>query len=231
MNYLAFFAAIKHSNADYLIETLTEYNIGTYIVGKEVTHDSHKETDGEHFHFLVQMEDTDYHKYAKRVFKDKFNLTGRATKGCPRQYGKVKNIENLERMKAYTVKSKNVISNMEQQELERIMEQSFEREDKLKIRDELFKKLECIKLQDWFTDDFYSYKEGDAIDCSASADNYQLLSISVIKFFIESEKPIPAPSVIKRYLIDYVQTSCKNPWGMRAKLVYMMMDIRNPFRG
>lgn len=227
MNYLAFFAAIKHSNEEYLIETLREYSIGTYIVGKETTHSSHKETNGEHFHFLVQMTDEDYHKYAKRVFKDKFKLTGRATKGCPRQYGKVKQIENLERMKAYTVKSKNVISNMEQEELEHIIEESFEREDKLKLKDELFNSLDNVKLREWFTD---GYGIGDAIDYNASADNYHQLSVSVIKYFIENDKPIPAPSVIKRYLIDYIQKGIKAPWSDRARLVYVIMDIRNPFR-
>lgn len=227
MNYLAFFAAINHAHADYLIETLTEYNIGTYIVGMEITQESHKETNGEHFHFMVQMEDADYHKYAKRVFKDKFKLAGRATKGCPRQYGKVKHIENLERMKAYTVKSKNIRSNMDQAELDHIIELSFEREDKLKLKDEVFQALDKVVLKEWFTDDEHGVYE--RMHMESCWHNYHGLSIAVIKYFIEADKSVPAPSSIKRYLIDYIQMGIKAPWVQRAKLLHVMMDIRNPF--
>lgn len=185
MNYLAFMAAIPHTHFGYLEETLKEYNIGNYIIANEITTTSHKETNGQHFHFLVQMEDEDYHRYAKRVFKDKFKLRGRAAKDLPRQYGKVNKIENLERMKAYTVKSGNIRSNMPQEELDGYMEASFEREDKLKIKDELFQKLRGINLLDWTTN---RYGIRDDVNMEHSSMNYSSIVKSILVFFMEQDK-------------------------------------------
>lgn len=137
LEYIAFMCVARHINFEYLEQTLKEYPIGLYLMSAEVSSDSHKETDGEHFHFVVQMKEQDYHKYAKRCFKDKLKLRGKAIDGKPRQYGKVKKIEDLERMCAYTIKQGNIRTNMTDSQLETYKKITFTRKDELTFEDEL----------------------------------------------------------------------------------------------
>jgi len=135
MKELMFMAHIDHEHIDYVEETLKNYDIGLYLIGME-------KTDYEHLHFIVEMEEKDYHKFSKRVFKDKFNLRGRATQGAPRQYGKIKKIEDIEKAKAYTVKDGNVRTNMKQEELQKYLDKSFKKVEKQEFLDECADELE-----------------------------------------------------------------------------------------
>lgn len=224
MDYLAFMAAITHEHFDYLEETLKEYNIGLYIIAAE-TCDAHAETKGQHFHFLVQMSQQDYHKYCKRVFKDKHQLRGRPVSGKPRQYGKLAQIHNLEKLKAYTVKGKDIRSNMEQKDLDIYLEKSFVRDEKTKFTDDLFKKLNEYKLQSWTIS---RYGISDDIDYNSSAGNYRVICKGILIFYIEQDKQTPSPSVIKRLVIEWVR-QLTLPLGDKADLLFCLSDIRNPF--
>lgn len=137
MDYIAFFCCASIDHFDYLEQTLLEYDIGLYIISHEIAEGKHTDTNGSHFHFLVQMKDEDYTKFRKRVFIDKLKLKGQARNGTSRQYGKVKQIENLDRLKAYTVKDNNFRTNLTPKEIETICEQSFKKEQELDLRDEL----------------------------------------------------------------------------------------------
>jgi len=137
----AFFFAVKHEHGDFLLETLQKYDIGKYLMSAEVAKDGkHKETDGEHFHFYVHMFPKDYDSYAKRIIT-KFKLRagkGHVVKGgTGRQYGKVNEIKNHERMQIYTVKDGNVRTNFTDEELGKLKEQSFEK----KVEYDFFHKL------------------------------------------------------------------------------------------
>lgn len=142
MEYLAFMSAIRHEHIEYVEGTLKEYDIGAYLIAMETCKDSHKETNGEHLHFLVQMTETDYHKYSKRVFKDKFKLRGKAVKDKPRQYGKVSKINDLERMGAYCIKDGNIVTNMTEQQLQSYKEISFKATEVKDFRQKLMEHLE-----------------------------------------------------------------------------------------
>lgn len=122
-NYQYFMCHIDHEHYDLLENTLKEYEIGEYVIGAETTPD----TGIQHFHFLVEMSSTEYHKYAKRIFKDKFKLRGRATKGAPRQYGKINDIKSLENAAAYTIKDGNIRTNMTQERISHLKELSYEK--------------------------------------------------------------------------------------------------------
>lgn len=125
--YQAFMGAIKHTHREEIKEILQEYNIGKYIISNEISKDSHLETNGEHLHFVVEMSNEDYHRFSKRVFIDKFQLRGRATKDKPRQYGKVSKIKNIEKMKAYSLKDGDYISNLDPKELDQLYQQSYKK--------------------------------------------------------------------------------------------------------
>lgn len=123
----AFFGCVKHDQVDEVETILNKYEIGKYIISLETAPATHKMTNGEHMHFYVEMFPKDYIRFAKRVFIDKYKLRGKAANGVGRQYGKVKNIENLERMQAYTVKDGNIRTNMTDKEIEALKAISFEK--------------------------------------------------------------------------------------------------------
>lgn len=128
---------VKHAHFDYLLATLKEYEIGAYLVSAEVTKDSHKETEGEHFHFVVQMSVKDYAKFSKRVFIDKFKLRGKALPDKPRQYGRCKKIEDFNRMCAYTIKDGNFKTNMSESQLQTFKDITFKGKETKLFRDNL----------------------------------------------------------------------------------------------
>ena len=98
---------------EYLEEVLQEYDIGGYIIGEE--HEPYN-----HFHFMVQMKAKDYHKFSVRIFKKLYQLRGQAKSGQPRQYGKVKEINNVEKMQAYTLKNGKFKSNLSVEQIENL---------------------------------------------------------------------------------------------------------------
>lgn len=114
--WLCFMAHIKHSESEYIKEQLTDFK---YLFGMETS-------EYEHYHFLVEMSDKQYHAFSKRVFKDKYKLRGRAVCGAPRQYGKVSQIRDIQKMARYTCKDKNIITNLEEEELDAILGQKLE---------------------------------------------------------------------------------------------------------
>lgn len=143
--YVAFMCQLKHTEIDYLERILQEYEIGNYIISMEVAKESHKETEGQHFHFIVQMSDKDYHKYSKRVFVDKYKLRGKAGGGLPRQYGKVSDIQNLEGMLSYTVKDGNFRTNMTEAEIKHYVANSFQKHEDRSFEEQLFAYLSEMK--------------------------------------------------------------------------------------
>lgn len=117
MDWIAFFGCIKHEFYDEVKEVLLSYPHEGYIISREITMDAHHETAGQHMHFIIQMSKHDYHKFSKRIFKDRFGLRGRAQTDAPRQYGRVKHIDNIARMKAYTLKDGHFETNLSDEEI------------------------------------------------------------------------------------------------------------------
>lgn len=184
-NYQMFMAHIHHDHTDYLENTLKEYQIGEYIIGAEIT----PKTGIHHFHFIVEMSTGEYHKYAKRVFKDKFNLRGRATKGAPRQYGKIKEIEDLERACAYTIKDGNIRTNMPQERIQHLAELAYEKKAD-DIMDRLIEYVDDNLMQEW--PDHYT-KE-------------RCVAILIIGWLRENKRPLRS-STIRYYTINCIAYS------------------------
>jgi len=227
MNYLAFMGALEHSHFDYLENTLKEYDIGSYIVSAEVSSTSHEATKGQHFHFLVEMTDQDYTRFSKRVFIDKFKLRGRAVKGLPRQYGKVKQIENLEQMKRYTVKDGNFRTNLTDIEIETLVENSFQKDEKKKIQDELMEiLLEQFHNLEWFD---VRYGINDTLDYDECSRNYIKITRYIITWYLEKDMRPPPPSTYKTICINFIHKLKKYVNEDKAVILIALMDIRNPF--
>lgn len=135
-------AHIPHEHIDYIVNDLEEQQeIITYLVGLEKS-----KTVGEHMHFLCCVNsDSWYHKWSKKVFKDKFKLKGKAYKiggnGYPRQYGKLKEIKDLEKMGSYTVKDGNIRTNMSKNEIDNFVQKSYKKAESLAMTHEICEKM------------------------------------------------------------------------------------------
>ena len=127
MSWIACMAHIKHEHNKYLIEYIDK-RFDQYVIAAETS-----AAVGEHYHFLLYAKNSnDYSKFAQNVFKQKFSLRGRAISGAPRQYGKVKDIRDIKKMMAYTVKDKNVIYKVDdKKQIEEAFSSSFKKEDRL----------------------------------------------------------------------------------------------------
>lgn len=225
--WIAFMGAIEHVHFDYLETVIKEYDIGGYIISAETASASHTETNGEHFHFLVQICEKDYTRFAKRVFIDKFALRGRAVKGKPRQYGKVAKIENLEKMKTYTVKDGNFRTNLSDDEIKEYVESSFVKDEKRKILDELLDEmLEEHSSLEWFD---VVYGINDNLHMQMCARNYALLVRYCICWFLEKEKQPPPPSTYKGLILKFIHRLKKYTNQDKSVILMVMMDIKNPF--
>lgn len=142
IDYIAFFCAVRHSpeNDAYLVDMLKNYDIGSYLVVRETSPVAHKDTDGQHYHFLVQMSKDDWARYRKRVFVDHFKLRGQAKEGLSRQYGKVNYLKDTERMAIYMCKDGVggvVSSTFTPEHLNAWYKQSFEKASDRTFRDKL----------------------------------------------------------------------------------------------
>ncbi len=137
--WIACMAHIPHENREYIKKYISN-RFTDYIIAYETSSKV-----GEHIHFLLWSEDTkDYPRLVQNVFKNKFNLRGKATKNKCRQYGKVKNIENLDKMMAYTVKDEHVDYNccekLKEEEMIKAISASYKKEDNLDKLDKIMLK-------------------------------------------------------------------------------------------
>ena len=111
--WIAFMAHIPHADADEIRQDLARYET-KYIMGLEVS-------SYEHIHFLALMTNKEYSAFSMKNFIKTRKLRGRATKGLPRQYGKEKEIRDIEKYTKYCLKDKNYLTNMTQDEIEEII--------------------------------------------------------------------------------------------------------------
>lgn len=134
--YIACFFAIAESNFDLLEEQLLTYDVGPYIIAFE---DDPKD----HFHLLFEGTEQIYSCFSKKIV-ERFGLR-RKGKGGLIRYGKVKEIRDIEKMKSYTCKQKNIRTNIPDSELKGILEKSFVKESKKKSLDMLVEYLDSLQ--------------------------------------------------------------------------------------
>ncbi len=138
--WTAWFMAIKHEKKEEVLKIWNEYlgeYVGKYLISTEVAEDKHKETDGEHYHFVAEISPKTYHKVTKR-YKDKYNLKGQAKNGIGRQYGIVKEIKDIDRLIAYCMKDGQYETNFNEEELKKYENISFKPKYKQKDKNETF---------------------------------------------------------------------------------------------
>ena len=199
MEYLAFFFAIKHEHYPYIRNTIDKYEIGKFLIAMETDTKVHLETEGQHFHFLVQMTRDNYAKFSK-VLRDKFKLRGRSKDGKPRQYGILKEIKDLDRIAAYTIKDGNYYTNMDDDDLDKWYKISFKKDLKQKHYDKLMAYIDeyPIKLLD-------SVKWHDQPDEQPKQHFPQSIALAIIDYYRENCKDTGlTPNIIRNYVNKYL---------------------------
>jgi hypothetical protein len=182
MEWMAFMCHLAHSHIDTIQDELSKFK---YIIGLE-------KTDYEHYHFYVKMTEKDYYNFAMRVFRKKYKLRGRATKGAPRQYGKEKNIKSHEKIARYTCKDKNVRSNMTKQEIDEVLGMKLEDVKNTKNKCKYHEMLEYVETQ-LLTGNGYSepFEKGQELET-------RLVKIEIINY-MKTQKMILRRTTIDSY--------------------------------
>ena len=198
MSWIACMAHIKHDQKD-TIENYITNRFTQYIIAYETS-----ETVGEHIHFLLWSEEIDdYHKLAQNIFKRKYNLRGKATKGKCRQYGKVKKIEDIDRMMAYTVKDKNVTYKVDECNLNQISKAfatSFKKNDNLtRLNNIMLKYIDENKRQEYKED---GYGCVDPVPDSFSLNRSKFITKYTTTYFELFEK-VPTRNMIINATVKY----------------------------
>jgi len=154
--WIAFYCAYPHEFSSNVVEDLQSImSLGGYIVSLEIAQGKHLETEGQHYHFLIQCSINDYNSYVKRVLRETYKLRGQCRKGLPKQYGRVKKpLEDVERMGSYVCKDSCIITNLETKDIERMYDASYKKKSEHDLRDEVmdFIDSQYVRSDEWTTD-------------------------------------------------------------------------------
>ncbi len=193
MNWIACMAHIKHDQIEYITGYI-DNRFDEYIIAMETSPKV-----GEHMHFLLLTDDPSlYHKFAQNVFKQKYKLRGKATKGLCRQYGKVKEIENINRMMMYTVKDQNcIIKVTDMKQVEKALEESFQKVDNLGKLDKIMKEYIDENKQEEYKEKNGSYEPNGFV-----INRFKLIEHYTYSYFTIFEK-VPSKNMIINAVIRY----------------------------
>ena len=115
---------INRTEFDFIEDTLKRYDIGEYIIAFEKAVVNTKTI--EHFHIVFEGTIKIYNNFSK-VLKEKYKLNGSAKKGQTRQYGKIKNIKDIEKLKSYTLKDGDFRTNMDDEVIHSLVQNSYQK--------------------------------------------------------------------------------------------------------
>lgn len=201
-NWKAFMGHIAHSELEYLQEQMEKLN-APYVMGAETgTY--------EHFHFLAKITDKQYHNFCQRVFIKKYKLRGRATKGKPRQYGKVEHIKDLSKMMSYTLKDKNFKTNMTTEDIEIIL--------KKKINEVSNTKQETREIKEKMIEYVDNHIKTNLGNCAAQR-HQKYIRIAIIKFMKDNRLNI-IRTTIERYYWYYVANTTYTVFQLNEYAIY-----------
>ncbi len=156
------------------------------------------------------MTEKQYYNFAMKIFRNKYKLRGRATKGCPRQYGKEKNIRNNEKCARYTCKDQNVRSNMTKEEIDEVLGMDLEEVKNTKKRSKYEKMLEYVEQE--ISHDGYEDTHNDEMASGT-------IKISIINFMRENKMHI-RKSKIESYYYYFRANTQIHKWGLTSLQIY-----------
>lgn len=196
-NPIMCYYAIKHESKDIFFEIFYKYATKNYIVALEVAKGKHKQSNGEHFQIIMDMEETTYQNLNKALIKE-FNLQGQSRNGIAKQYGKVtkSEIRDIEKACIYTTKDGLFESNIDSEVLKKWYEQSFQKKSNT---------LEVKNLIEYL-DAFYYHQDNDTFYLSDMLDK---IKEKIIEYHLDSNYNLPRKGIFSDYVRYYCQYSDK----------------------
>lgn len=188
--YIAAFFCAPYSEFDYIEKTLKEYDIGHYAIAFEEL-DSKGEPKP-HFHVLFQGTSSIYNAFSKRLV-EKYNLR-RLGHGGKNKYGRVRNIRDLEKMLAYTIKDNTFRTTFTGTFLEQAIKTRFKKETTKSIVQEFI---------GYFRQKLSHHQEDSSAPLTPVSTDKRLIKTEIIKFLI-SKKMTPTRPKLKFYLYEYI---------------------------
>lgn len=209
---LAFFFCAFHCDISAHILSLESYIDASsgYIIGMETSTDTHSEFEGQHLHICADMSEKQYDSFRKTYLVKKLGLSGQASKGRSRQYGKVRNIRDETKMLQYTVKDQNIYyRNYDLKIIQQLIQDSFRKKDKKDFITELMEYLQTCM--------FYSVMEPDKLEIHQ-------IEITIIKYYMLQRvmKPL-SKSQIKSLTTKYLMYFHKNAFDLEKLYYYIML--------
>lgn len=200
--WIAFMCHLAHTEFENLIQEVEKLE-APYIVSAEVGN-------YEHFHFLVKITERQYNTFVTRVFYKKYRLRGKAMNGLPRQYGKVKEVNDLSKMMAYTIKDKNFRTNMKTEDIEHIL--------KKKITEVINSKKETREIKEKMID-FVNDRMPNYMSNQMFRRHEKYIRIAIIDFMIENKINIMR-TTIERYYWYYVAYTTNDNYKLSSTEIY-----------
>lgn len=134
---------------------LNDYGIGGYVI-------AHESEPFSHFHFLVEMTEQSYRNFRKSCFIDKYKLKGKAGDGIPRQYGRVSNIDDFDKMLSYTCKDENIRSNLDDETINDAIDKSFKKQGPKLLKEKMVRYIDGLLTEKSYTE-LVRYKDKKSI--------------------------------------------------------------------
>ena len=200
--WIAFMCHLPHTEFEYLINEVDKLD-APYIISAEAGK-------YEHFHFLTKITERQYNTFVTRVFYKKYKLRGQARGGMPRQYGKVKEINDLSKMMAYTIKDKNFRTNMDSDEIEHIL--------KKKITEVTNSKIETREIKEKMID-YVNEKMPMYMSNQMYRRHEKYIRIAIIDFMIENKINIMR-TTIERYYWYFVAYTNNENYKLNGSEIY-----------
>jgi len=201
-------ACIEHIKKDEVEKMLmVEYPADKFIISLEIASDGkHLATKGEHMHFVLYIKPTHFKNFRETLI-NRYKLTGKNTKKEMRAYGWLKDIKDPERLKAYSVKDKNIIwHGFENDEIKNYVDQSFtKKENNFEV---LMNEMKYHQIE-------YDVESMDKC-CIVNIEKY------IIKFYMDRNERC-CKSKVKNYTLAYMQLHMKDRYELLDRIYHYTM--------
>lgn len=204
---------IKLDQADWIITQIESYNPLRYIVVFE-----HPPGGYPHYHYLIWISDNQYNALIKKI-RLKYNLIGQTKKNQRKQYGRIKNIEDIDKLISYMLKDQEP-KKIHSFDAPTLWYNNITEEDIIKYKQQSFKKNEatetcykCIKyVKENVEQKRYSNYKVVTKEWSSTVGHYvdefsyeKQAKLLMIEFHIKNKLRINK-TTLNNYYIEYLKT-------------------------
>ena len=195
---------------------INDYGVKDYLIAYE-----ERNSKGEykpHIHTIYLTSESNGTNFVKKVV-NLYGLRGN-TRGGRRYYGTLKEpIRDLEKLRIYCSKDKNVISSLPNEELDRLAKESFKK-DNLEIKEKLVKHLdEVVKKHYWRQ----NFSEGTTYHMT-----HEELAIEIIKYMCNNKIHL-RKSLLESYVVYYRQFTTIEDLKSDAQSLLYLLYAKDPY--